>query len=169
MSRPRRDAIATTPIDFKALAFRERWAGDVVLGPLLKLTRLSPDERSAFDAWRLSTWTPQRTLHYCWSHVDPIHGCGGTIVYGRPRRPNDPRACPWQWSAFVAAFEADRVEINAVTSKNPEQGDRLGEWLRQIKALAQRRDTDARPVAGAYYETLKNLGYDAQARVDDDE
>ena len=137
---------AMAPIDYVRLDNRARWLA--ILGPG-HVTPLTADEQRALDAWRLHRWIPQGALQYAWAHVDPIHGCA---------------ECAWSWPAFVAELEADRVEINAVTSEHPDQTDRLRQWLLDVEALGRQRDTDSRPVVGEYYERLSTLGYDANAQ-----
>ena len=166
MSRPRRDQIRPVEqIDPQKLTFREQWAGDRVLGPLLRLAPLTANEQEALNQWRLDTWVPQRALRYAWQRVDPVHGRGGSMYIGRPRRPGDPDAGDgWRWSAFVEALEADRDAVEIFAAEYPAQRARLLEWLELIESLGRRREADEQPAAGTYYQELGALGYDSRAR-----
>ena len=59
------------------------------------------------------TWHPQHALAYCWARIDSTHGRGGSHYIGRPSRPDDPGyGDGWRLTAFLAALEQDRAEID---------------------------------------------------------
>jgi hypothetical protein len=108
-------------------------------------------------------WHPQRALNYAWARIDPIHGRGGSLYIGRPRRPGDPGSGDgWAWERFCDALQNDRAEIDDAVAEYPEQAPRLRQWLQQIEALGQFRNGDpdcSRYTKGEYYEALQLLGY----------
>ena len=136
----------------------------------MRLEPLTADERQQLEAWRASQWVPQRALRYAWARVDAIHGRGGSMVYGRPRRPEDlDTGDGWSLTRFLAALDADREDIEAFTMEHPEQGSRLREWVAEMEAIGQQREHGSQPATGEYYEALRALGYDSQARFDNEE
>ena len=125
---------------------------------------LTPDESQRLEEYRrgLPEWCPQSALHHLWAFADAIHGAGGRLYLGRPRKPEDPNSQPWSLAAFLIALDRDRADISAVIKGYPWQADRLRRWMQDVECLGQERERGI-PLEhlGGFYNTLTQLGYDS--------
>lgn len=147
------------PLAVAELAARARWGG--LLPGVPELT----DEQ--WEAWRVHNrdrWVPMAALAYFWDRVDRVHGCGGEIVLGRPRRPGDEDAGDgWSLSRFLNALDEDRRDVEEVVADHPEQASRLQRWFVAVDGLGRERDREQDRRIGHFYEQLSTLGYSSSA------
>ncbi len=147
-------------LDIEDLRQRVKWAG------ILDTDALTDEEREFWTRYRRSCpdWVPSRSLRYLWDRVDPLHGRGGEIVLGRPRRPGDEGAGDgWSLSRFLNALDEDRRDVEEVVADHPEQASRLQRWFVAVDGLGRERDREQDRRIGHFYEQLSTLGYSSSA------